>query len=327
MIFHLVFNSLFVFIALSLFVELFLFLFQIKNARLRTVCRYFPIFKLPFDLLIFTFFDESLFVNLNPFSCELFFQNFIGKIFQINSEVTQLVPTQYLANKIPTWITLGLSALCLGIIGRKLYLLVVSNLYLRNILASSIPCPRAITNDQLKEKLMRLKVNLSVSPDSVVPFAAHRSNIIFPQSLYTHYSQEEFEAIIAHELEHLRWNDPLLKMVNRITFALFWWVPSEWWIRRLETDQEMASDLAIHRYGIEPHNLASAFVKTAKRAKGMKLQMVAALCPFAGRNSNHSIRIENILRSGATVRSPFIPLKFALGIGLCLLSFFSLWIC
>lgn len=241
--------------------------------------------------------------------------------------MTQIVPTQYLAGKIPTWITLGLSALCLGIIGRKIYLLVVSNLYLRNILASSTPCPRAITNDPLKDKLTALRVSLSISPDSVVPFAAHRSTIIFPQSLYTHYSQEEFEAIVAHELEHLRWNDPLLKMVNRITFALFWWVPSEWWIRRLEADQERASDLAIHRYGIEPHNLASAFIKTAKQAKGMKLQMTAALCPFAGRNSNYAIRIENILSSGSTVRSPFIPLKFTLGIGLCLLSFLSLWIC
>lgn len=335
MIFHLVLNSLFVFLILSTLVELFLFVFKIKNARLRTICRFFPILKLPFDLLVFGLYGESLFLNFNPLSCELFLQDLIAKLLpmgpvgNLNTSAPTIIP-QYIAEQIPRFyfnlLTAGISVISIAMICRKIFHLINSRIYLKRVVHAASLCDRPVTNALLKKNLEGKKALILTSENAQVPFAADRRTIVFPKELLGQLSQEEFEAIAAHELEHLRWKDPILKLVGSIICSLFWWIPTAWWIKRLEADQERASDLGIHKYGMDALALASAFIKTASNAKFVNLKM-AAICSFTTKTNHYTSRLENILNSHQIACGNLVPLKFAMGIGLCLLSFFSFWIC
>ncbi len=328
MIFHLVLNSLLVFFVLALLIELFLFVFRIKNARLRTICRFFPILKLPFDLLVFSFYGENLFVNLNPFSCEVFLQEFITKLLPMG-ETPTIIP-QYIAGHIPSvyykLLTGGIAFLSLGIIGRKAVQLMRSRSYLKKILLSSTPCLQLITNGPLRNKLENQRARIMISEEIQVPFAAGLRYILFPRHLLERLSQEEFETVIAHELEHLCWKDPMLKLISSITCSLFWWIPTHWWLKRLETDQECASDLGIHKFDMDSLDLASAFVKTAKNCTAMPLEM-AAMSAFASKGHSHASRLENIVNSQKVACGHWVKLKFAVGIGMCLCAFICFWIC
>jgi ABC-type Fe3+-siderophore transport system permease subunit len=223
-------------------------------------------------------------------------------------------------------LTAAIAAVSIWILCRKAFHLIRSRSYLRNVLLSAKPCQRAIANGQLKEKLQSQKASVLVSEDIDVPFAAGVRYILFPRQLLLKLSQEEFETVVAHELEHLQWKDPILKLISSITCSLFWWIPTQWWLKRLEADQEKASDLGIHKYGMDTLPLASAFVKTANGARFAKLKM-DAISAFASNGYSQASRLENILNSERVASGPLMRLKFAAGIGLCLLTFLSFWIC
>src|SRR5436189_2644348 len=111
MILHLILNSLFVFVLLASTIEFLLFVFQINNLRTRYLCRLLPILKIPFDLLVFTFFDESLWMNLNPFSCEIYVYELLSRFISLpmlDAVVqTHLIIPQYLAAQMPaSWLNL-----------------------------------------------------------------------------------------------------------------------------------------------------------------------------------------------------------------------------
>src|ERR1700722_145167 len=106
MILHFILNSLFVFLILSLLIESFFYLFRIKNARVRYFCRFLPILKLPFDFSVFLFYGESVLINLNPFSCEIYVHELLTQLFgikEISSVQEHLVIPQYIAKQIPSF--------------------------------------------------------------------------------------------------------------------------------------------------------------------------------------------------------------------------------
>lgn len=326
MIFHLALNAFLVFLTLTILVEAFLYLFRIKNARFRAICRFLPIAKLPVDLLVFGIYGDSLFVNLNPFSCEIALSDFISNVFGI--DLKGQIITQYIASHIPplilSTIIISISSIAALLTSRTVYQIIKSRMFIRKAKESSSLCDREVMNHQLKTSLENQKALIFVSPEVNIPCAVDRRYILLPEHLVKLFSQSEFEAVIAHELEHLHWRDPISKLISSITCSLFWWIPTRWWIRRLEVDQEQASDLGIHKYGIDKEDLASAFVKTTQQARWTKMKM-AALCLFTTQNNSSVKRLDNILNSEHTSRRNLI--RFTLAGVLCLLTFFSFWIC
>ncbi len=331
MIFHLVLNSFFVFFATAILIELLLFLFKIKKARIRYLCRLFPILKLPFDLLVFGIYGESFFINLNPLSCEMFVQNIIAKFLQIEPKadeglftiipesIAKVIPDPYFKGFI-----IGTLFISILIMSRKVFHFVTSRIQLKKILQDSSICERMISNQQLNKNLDLCNAYILTSAKIQVPFAVGLNKIIFPKELVKKLSQEEFEAVVSHELEHLRWKDPLIRSACNMICSIFWWIPTRWWINRLEIDQERASDLGIFRYNIDPYDLAAAFVKTAQITKYPKLK-ISSICPFLSIRNTHIKRLEHILDS-----HQFLPkrtVKPIMGIGMCFLICLSFWMC
>ena len=332
MLFHLLLNSFIVFVILTLLIDLFLSIFKITNARLRYLLRLLPILKFPLDLLVFIVFDENLFVNFNPFSCQVYMQDFITSFAHLHIQ-NELAPTenfiipQYLASYIPSRLLkttiasmLVVSAL---IIIRKGYLFWKARSYLNMIQISSSPCIKPIYNSNLLHKLKYENVIIRTSDEIHIPFAAGFHYIYLPQELLTDLTQEEFESVIVHELEHLRWKDPILKMACDLLCALFWWLPSKWWLKRLELEQEDACDAEVYKYGIDISALATAIVKVIKKAKNTNYRF-AAISPFDSPKNSHHRRIENIL--SINNKNDFCW-RYILGICACLLATFIFWMC
>jgi bla regulator protein BlaR1 len=234
---------------------------------------------------------------------------------------------QYLANYIPPTllniIIVAIFVIALMIMIRKVYLFCRARSYLKKILISSSPCTRLVYNSNLLTKLKQGNIVVQTSDAVQIPFAANLHYIFIPRELVAELSQEEFESVIVHELEHLRWKDPVLKMACDLLCALFWWLPSTWWLKRLELEQEDACDAEVYKYGIDVSALATAMVKVVKKAKYLNYQF-AAISPFDSPKNNHIRRVENILNIKNKGDDCW---RYIFSIGACLLVTFCFWMC
>jgi len=334
MLFHLILNSFFVFCILALLIECTLRIFNIKNGRIRTFCRALPFLKIPCDLFVFGFYGDSLLANFNPFSCDIFLTNLASSLFSSHFQ-TELSPgqhviiPQYIAMFIPShWLHFFLViTIIISIVMslKKFFQFIASKLYLKNILRSSSPCTRPISNEQLRNNIQKLQALILTSTEITIPFAANKQFILFPENLVAELSQEEFEAIVAHELEHLLWKDPLLKVYCAGICALLWWIPTGWWLRRLEDEQERASDASIHRYGMDHLVLGAAIIKVIHRVKGLKYELPIA-CHFASSKNNNLKRFKDILEAHPASQK-YDRSRCIVGTAFCLLTFICFWMC
>ncbi|MBA3721685.1 MAG: M48 family metalloprotease [Parachlamydiaceae bacterium] len=241
-----------------------------------------------------------------------------------------LIIPQYIAMKIPVNLLqsfiVGVFIVSLGIMGLKLYQFFNSRFYLNSILKSAQKCARAIINENLQNNLEQLNGLILLSDKIQIPFAAYKHFIVFPRNLINDLSQEEFEAVVAHELEHLRWKDPSLKLLCTTLCALFWWIPTNWWLQRLEADQERASDSSVYKYGIDLHALAAAVIKVVRKAKHKKKE-IAATCQLTTASNAHTKRLEDILDYNQMSQENTYNMSCVVGLILSFFVFISFWMC
>lgn len=332
---QLFFSSVVVFFSLALLIELCFFVFRIKNPRTRAMCRLLPIFKLPFDLLLYKFSLQNLFVNFNPFTCHNYLEQFV--LDMIPAHLTLQLPTmsgpvlpEIIATQIPLhWmqaLIFGFLVISLGLIGHKAYQFFTCVFYLKRTCASAVPCHRLIVNPGLKKNLQRSKTTILVSHEVNIPFAAYGRTILFPKALLHQLSQEEFEAVIAHELEHVRWRDPFLKLVCTTVCSVFWWIPTHFWLKKMDEEHEKACDASVDTYQLDNHALATAIVKVIKTAKNSK-DPEPALCYFATHESIPSKRLHLILERRNRAQRPHLIREYVLCPSLGTLTLLCFWIC
>lgn len=333
MILHLIFNTLIVFIWLTLIIQFFLFFLKIKNSRTRYICRSLPFLKIPFDFFVFAFFGDALFINLNPFSCEIFVYEMISKIFPSQTSEglfsEHIIIPQYIAMQIPSmWLhclNVMVILIALGGIGYKLFQLFQSQTQIEKIKKNGTPFEKLITNKKLQDHLNSLQAKILLSEEIEIPFATG-SYIILPKKIITELSYEELLAVIAHELQHLRWKDPLFKFIFSLICSLCWWIPAKKWLDQLVDEQEQASDAGIQTYGIDNLALATGIKNILKTAKDSRLNNTA-ICLLSSSKNLHLNRIKQILDRNDFLFKNKYQLKCLYSALLCLFAFMSLWVC
>lgn len=136
--------------------------------------------------------------------------------------------------------------------------------------------------------------------------------------------------MVAHEIEHLKWRDPFLRIFCVSIGALFWWIPTSWWLRRLEEEQELASDGGLSNYGLDSYPLATALMKavngTIKGTKRAEREM-NGFCHFSNSRSAAMRRLEQILKSPKERGDRFARVTSLQAILLCSLTFLAFWAC
>jgi len=92
-----------------------------------------------------------------------------------------------------------------------------------------------------------------------------RPVILVPESLFERLSLAEIDAILAHELTHLRRRDNLLAMIHMLVEAVFWFHPLVWLIgARLCEEREKACDEAVLEDGKKPLDYAQTILKVCR---------------------------------------------------------------
>jgi D-alanyl-D-alanine endopeptidase (penicillin-binding protein 7) len=107
------------------------------------------------------------------------------------------------------------------------------------------------------DRQVRLRIVDSLA--SPVTAGCWRPVVLVPAALVTGMPPQLLEALLAHELGHVRRHDYLVNLVQNVIEALLFYHPAVWWIsRRIRHEREqIADDFAARRLG-EPRRLAQA---------------------------------------------------------------------
>ncbi|HKO17347.1 MAG TPA: M56 family metallopeptidase, partial [Acidobacteriaceae bacterium] len=92
---------------------------------------------------------------------------------------------------------------------------------------------------------LRRRIELKVLPVSVEPgiFGLRRPVLLWPQGISERFEDAQREAVIAHEVCHVRRRDNLTAALHMAVEAIFWFHPVVWWLEtRLVEERESACD-------------------------------------------------------------------------------------
>jgi beta-lactamase regulating signal transducer with metallopeptidase domain len=92
-----------------------------------------------------------------------------------------------------------------------------------------------------------------------------RPVILLPEGIDTRLSQTEMDAVLAHEICHLRRRDNLTAALHMLVEALFWFHPLVWWLgARLNAEREQACDESVLAAGQSPQIYAESILKVCQ---------------------------------------------------------------
>lgn len=313
-------NSFLAFLTAVLLIEGLLFLFRVPQGRAAAILRMIPILKLPIDLFLYDFSKWSYGQGINPLNCAegtreltamcglgvdkgwpLLFTNssiqltvFKDWTFTIADVVGYSVDS--LVVKVFAWVFVVFT---FGMALRRLYHYYRSWIALDSLLQNSKPLCKKMRNSTLQSFMETCGVQILTSPTHKgSPFVAGltSSTIYIPTDLVKHLSRREYEAVLAHEMEHVRYKDSLVRLFLDFIGSIFWWIPTKWLRHRIETGQEIGCDRKCEAYGINMSVLASAICKSAKYSIANSKQF------FAHHLTKHAVlkRVQVLLQPTST---------------------------
>jgi len=271
--------------------------FRVKSDRLRQTLRFLPFLSLITDFILKRF---SIGNWLNPLSCDSCVQKFILQVFfpglkSVLSE-KQISLINYFKiegfDPIFSSIFIGFCLVTAFYLLRKIYHVFFIYRSMRVIEKEGTSYQGKIKNPILEEALIKSRIQLIAHEEIVMPMTAYKPIIYIPAHLDQMLSQEEFEAVIAHELEHIRNKDVFFKTCCQFIATLAWWIPTESWLQRLDHDIELASDQGAAKYKACHHSLASAMVKLAKENRNQSLD---EMCYLAKQSNPVLERVQTLL--------------------------------
>ena len=88
-----------------------------------------------------------------------------------------------------------------------------------------------------------------------------RPVLLLPEGIRDRLTPSQLEAVLAHELCHIRRRDNLFASIHMLVEALFWFHPLVWWIgARLVEERERACDEGVLSLGNAPRTYADAIL-------------------------------------------------------------------
>jgi beta-lactamase regulating signal transducer with metallopeptidase domain len=144
--------------------------------------------------------------------------------------------------------------------------------------------------------------------------------ILVPASMLSGLSDDQLEAIIAHELAHIYRNDYWINLLQSLLEIIFFFHPAFWWISSVvkAEREKCCDDLAISLCGD-----SLAYAKALVRVEEMQEGTPALALSFGGKRMGLLHRIERILQPGQkpqNLKARFVALSLLL---LSLLLIFS----
>ncbi len=145
-----------------------------------------------------------------------------------------------------------------------------------------------------------IPVRAVCSPAFIEPgiFGVFRPILLSPEGITERLTPEQWKAIVAHELCHVRRRDNLIAVLQMFIETVFWFHPMTWWIgKRIFEERERACDEEVLRLGNEPRVYARGILKVCELYLESPVPCVAGVS-----GSNLRMRIEAIL-NGTLVKN------------------------
>lgn len=127
-------------------------------------------------------------------------------------------------------------------------------------------------------------------PESAVPimsasglvepgvFGVFRPVLLLPEGIGARLNEAQLDAILDHELCHVRRRDNLTAAIHMVVQAVFWFHPLVWWLgARLVDERERACDEEVLRLGNTPHVYAEGILNVCKLYVESPLACVAGV--------------------------------------------------
>jgi bla regulator protein blaR1 len=114
---------------------------------------------------------------------------------------------------------------------------------------------------------LRVPLEMVVSRASLEPgvFGIARPVLIWPEGISEHLDEAHLEAVLAHEVWHVRRRDNLAAAIHMVVEALFWFHPLVWWVgSRLVEERERACDEEVVAMGRERRVYAESILKVCE---------------------------------------------------------------
>jgi bla regulator protein BlaR1 len=127
-------------------------------------------------------------------------------------------------------------------------------------------------------------------------FGIRRPVLLLPEGITERLTAEQLDAIVAHELCHVRRRDNLAAAIHMVVEAVFWFHPLVWWIgARLVEERERACDEEVLQSGKEPEVYAEGILKVCRLYLESPLVCVSGVT-----GSDLKKRVETIMKRGVT---------------------------
>ena len=172
---------------------------------------------------------------------------------------------------------------------------------------------------------IRKQIEMLLSRASTEPgiFGIARPVLVWPVGISARLEDKHVEAILAHEVWHVRRRDNLAAAVHMLVEAIFWFHPIVWWMgKRLVEEREIACDEEVLELGSERQVYAEGILKVCEfcvesplacvsgvTGADLKKRIVRIMTEGAARKLNFAKRL---LLSAAGLAAIVVPVAFGL---------------
>lgn len=171
----------------------------------------------------------------------------------------------------PWWV----AAWALGVVGLSLRTL-GGALYLHRLRGSTEPAPRALRRraNALRRRLGLsgpVPVRTSRHVDTPMALGWWKPVVLLPASLATGCPPDQLDALLTHELAHVRRHDVLAGWLQTAAETLLFFHPAVWWLsKQIRHERELCCDALAVRAGTDRVVYAKALAHVAERIAGRR---------------------------------------------------------
>ena len=146
--------------------------------------------------------------------------------------------------------------------------------------------------------------------------------LLLPIGLATYLSTREIEAVLAHELAHIKRHDYAVNLLQSVVEVLYFFHPALWWLsaRVREEREHCCDDLAVQVCGGDGRVLAQALAHVEELLLAQSAQTPVLAMAFASKRQHLLHRVRRVL--GVPTR-PFVSNSSLAGLTLATILFMS----
>lgn len=173
----------------------------------------------------------------------------------------------------------------------------------------------------------RVALRLVDSLDSPASAGWLRPVVLLPSALLTRMPVDLIEALLAHELAHIRRHDYLVNLLQGVVEALLFYHPVTWWLsRRIRIEREHIADQLAAQVTGEPRRLAIALSELSE-LRNLQRHLDRAHCTHphlaqAAHGGHLMSRIEQLVRPGRRAASGRVAFPL-IGLAAACMAFYA----